>query len=89
MLSHFSRVQRFMPHGLGPGRPLCPWDPPGKNAGVGCPAFLRNRTRVSRQPALAGGSLPQAPRGKPGGPLLLRPETEGAEERRSGRDPQS
>ena len=24
------------PHGLQPTRPLCPWDSPGKNTGVGC-----------------------------------------------------
>ena len=24
------------PHGLQPARPLCPWDAPGKNTGVGC-----------------------------------------------------
>ena len=29
------------PHGLQPARLLCPWDSPGKNAGVGCPAVLQ------------------------------------------------
>ena len=28
------------PHGLQPARLLCPWDPPGKNTGVGCRALL-------------------------------------------------
>ena len=29
------------PHGLLPARPLCPWDSPGKNTGVGCHALLQ------------------------------------------------
>ena len=29
------------PHGLKPARLLCPWDSPGKNAGVGCHALLQ------------------------------------------------
>ena len=29
------------PHGLQPVRLLCPWDSPGKNAGVGCHALLQ------------------------------------------------
>ena len=29
------------PHGLQPTRLLCPWDSPGKNTGVGCPALLQ------------------------------------------------
>ena len=29
------------PHGFQPGRLLCPWDSPGKNAGVGCHALLQ------------------------------------------------
>ena len=29
------------PHGLQPTRPLCPWDSPGKNTGVGCQALLQ------------------------------------------------
>ena len=29
------------PHGLQPSRLLCPWDSPGKNAGVGCCALLQ------------------------------------------------
>ena len=28
-------------HGLSPARLLCPWNPPGKNTGVGCHAFLQ------------------------------------------------
>ena len=27
----------LQPHGLWPARPLCPWESPGKNTGVGCP----------------------------------------------------
>ena len=29
------------PHGLWPARLLCPWDFPGRNAGVGCPSLLQ------------------------------------------------
>ena len=29
------------PHGPQPSRPLCPWDAPGKNTGVGCHALLQ------------------------------------------------
>ena len=29
------------PHGLEPTRFFCPWDPPGKNTGVGCHSFLQ------------------------------------------------
>ena len=29
------------PHGLWPTRPLCPWDPPGKNTGVGFLSLLQ------------------------------------------------
>ena len=29
------------PHGLKPTKPLCPWDFPGKNPGVGCHVILR------------------------------------------------
>ena len=29
------------PHGRQPARPLCPWDFPGKNTGVGCHALLQ------------------------------------------------
>ena len=28
------------PYGLQPAKLLCPWDSPGKNTGVGCPALL-------------------------------------------------
>ena len=31
----------LQPHGLQPARPLCPWDFPGKNTGVGCHAPLQ------------------------------------------------
>ena len=29
------------PHRRQPTRPLCPWDPPGKNTGVGCHFLLQ------------------------------------------------
>ena len=28
------------PHGLQPARPLCPWDSPGRNTGVGSHSLL-------------------------------------------------
>ena len=34
-------VWLLQPHGLQPARLLCPWDFPGKNAGVGCHFLLR------------------------------------------------
>ena len=41
-----------------PARPLCPWDSPGKNTGVGCHSLLQGifPTQGSnlRSPALAG-----------------------------------
>ena len=36
MLKHFSCVRLLRPHGLEPARPLCSWNSPGKNTGVGC-----------------------------------------------------
>ena len=39
-LSHFSHVY-VQAYGLEPSRLLCPWDSPGKNTGVGCPALLQ------------------------------------------------
>ena len=34
------------PHGLQPTRLLCPWDFPGKNAGVGCHALLQGSSPI-------------------------------------------
>ena len=36
-----SRVRLFAPYVLKPTRPLCPWDPPGKNSGVGCHVLVQ------------------------------------------------
>ena len=51
----------LLPNGPGPTRLLCPWNPPGKNTGVGSHSLLQenlphsgNRTRVS---SIAGGSF--------------------------------
>ena len=41
MLSHFSCVQLFRPHGLELTRLLCSWYSPGKNAGVGSHPLLQ------------------------------------------------
>ena len=38
VLSHSVVSDSLRPYGLQPARLLCPWDSPGKNAGVGCPA---------------------------------------------------
>ena len=40
-VTHFSWVQLFVTYGLQSSRLLCPWDSPGKNAGVGCHALLQ------------------------------------------------
>ena len=50
----------LQPHGLQPARLLSPWDSPGKNTGVGCPALFQGifPTQGSNpcvmSPALAG-----------------------------------
>ena len=41
VLSHFSRVQLFVTHGLSPARLLCPQDSPGKNTEVDCHDLLQ------------------------------------------------
>ena len=50
-------------YGLGPARPLYPWDSPGKNTGVGCYARLQGIFPTLLQWQV--GSLPLAPPGKP------------------------
>ena len=48
------------PYGLYPSRLFCPWDSPGKNAGVGCHDLLQETLPTQRlnphliSPALAG-----------------------------------
>ena len=41
MLSRSVVSDSLHPHGLWSARLLCPWDFPGKNAGVGCHALLQ------------------------------------------------
>ena len=41
MLSCSVVSNSLQPHGLEPTRPLCPWDSPGKNTGVGCHFLLQ------------------------------------------------
>ena len=42
LLKKLSHIQCFLrPHGLQPARPICPWDFPGKNTGVGCHFLLQ------------------------------------------------
>ena len=50
-------LSRCSPVRLFATAPLCPWDSPGKNTGVGCQALLQGifLTRISVSPALAGG----------------------------------
>ena len=60
------------PHGLQPTRLLCPWDSPGKNAGMGCHFLLQGifPTQGSNPRLLCllhwqAGSLTLVPPGKP------------------------
>ena len=39
-----------LPHGLQPAGPLCPWDTPGKNTGVGCHSPLLALRLFSSKP---------------------------------------
>ena len=41
VLSHSVVSDPSWPHGLKPTRLLCPWNSPGKNAGIGCRALLQ------------------------------------------------
>ena len=68
LLSRFSHVQLFEE----PTRLLCPWDPPGKNTGVGCHSLLQGifQTQGSNLQLLRllhwqAGSLPLVPPRKP------------------------
>ena len=40
-VSHSVVSDSLWPHGLGPTRLLCPWDPPGKNTGMDCHFLLQ------------------------------------------------
>ena len=61
----------LQPHGPWPARLLHPWNFPGKNIGVGCHFLLQGIFPTQRlnpcvlSPALASGSLPLMPPGKP------------------------
>ena len=62
-------LDSLRPHGLHPGRLLCPWDSPGKNTGVGCHFLLQQifltqglnlgllHCRLSHQGSLCGLAL--------------------------------
>ena len=41
ILSRSVMSDSLQPHGLQPTRPLCPWNSPGKNTGVGCHSLLQ------------------------------------------------
>ena len=41
VLAHSGAATCLRPHGRRPARLLCPWDSPGKNAGVGCHFLLQ------------------------------------------------
>ena len=63
LLSPFSHVPFFVtPWTVVHQAPLCPWDSPGKNTGVGCHFLLQgilptqgSKPRSLMSPALAGG----------------------------------
>jgi len=59
----------LQPHGLHPAGLLCPWDFPGKNAGMGLPfpppGNLPNPGIESVSPALASRFFTTEPPGKP------------------------
>ena len=58
----------LQPYGLLPGRLLCPWDPPGKNTGVGYHFLLQEIFWTQGSTPLLhwqAGSSPLAPAGKP------------------------
>ena len=61
-------VSNFLqPHELWSSRPLCPWNSPGKNTGVGCCALLRGIFRPRDQTCvfcIAGGFFTVEPLGK-------------------------
>ena len=62
-------LQSLQPYGLYPSRLLCPWDPPGKNTGVGChappPGDLPDPGIKLAAPALQINSLPLIHWGSP------------------------
>ena len=45
VLSHSVVSDSLRPHGLQPARPLCPWNSPGKNTGMGCHFLLQGRAQ--------------------------------------------
>ena len=59
------------PHGLQPGRLLCPWETSGKNIGVSCysllPGDLPDPGIKPGSPALQADALPSEPLRKPHG----------------------
>ena len=52
LLSPFSRVWLCATHRWQPTRLICPWDPPGKNTGVGC-HFLLQCMKVKSESEIA------------------------------------
>ena len=72
LLNRFSRVWLFVAPWTVARQALCPWDFPGKNTEMGCHFLLQgnfpmqgSNPSLSTSPALAGGSLPLVPPGKP------------------------
>ena len=73
VLSHFSRVWLFQTHWTAAHQaPLCPWDSPGKNTGVGCRALLQGIFPAQGLDLISyvsctgkAGSSPLEPHGKP------------------------
>ena len=60
--SSLNHVQLYRHYGLQPASFLCPWDSPGKNAGVGLP-FLTDSGIEPESPALQADSFPFEPPG--------------------------
>ena len=72
-----SRVKLCATHGLWPARLFCPWNFPGKNAGVGCHfllqgRFLTLRLKEALAPALTGRFFTTVPLGKPLGTFITK-----------------
>ena len=72
LLRHSVVSDTLQPHGMWPARPLCSWDFPGKNTGVGCHSLLEgifptqeSNLHLWHLLHWQVGSLPLAPPGKP------------------------
>ena len=71
VLSHSVVSNPLQPRGLQPTRLLCPWDSPGKNAGVGC-HFLLQGTFLTQgsNPSVLHWQADSSPQSHQGSPYL-------------------